>query len=82
MVGGLLVSQVLTLYFTPVYYIYLDKLRFGRLRWAEEDVGEADASRNGKAENGKAGHHPHLRNGEPAANGAEKVAPLVEAEVR
>ncbi len=31
-VGGLLVSQVLTLYFTPVYYIYLDKLRFGRSR--------------------------------------------------
>ena len=31
-VGGLLVSQVLTLYFTPVYYIYLDKLRFGRGR--------------------------------------------------
>jgi len=26
-VGGLLVSQALTLYFTPVYYIYLDKLR-------------------------------------------------------
>lgn len=31
-VGGLLVSQVLTLYFTPVYYLYLDKLRFGRVR--------------------------------------------------
>ena len=31
-VGGLLVSQVLTLYFTPVYYIYLEKLRFGRTR--------------------------------------------------
>jgi HAE1 family hydrophobic/amphiphilic exporter-1 len=26
-VGGLLVSQVLTLYFTPVYYYYLDKLQ-------------------------------------------------------
>jgi multidrug efflux pump subunit AcrB len=31
-VGGLLVSQVLTLYFTPVYYLYLDKLRFRRAR--------------------------------------------------
>ncbi len=35
-VGGLLVSQVLTLYFTPVYYIYLDKLRFRRTRKVEE----------------------------------------------
>jgi HAE1 family hydrophobic/amphiphilic exporter-1 len=35
-VGGLLVSQVLTLYFTPVYYLYLDKLRFRRKRVVEE----------------------------------------------
>ena len=31
MVGGLLVSQVLTLYTTPVVYLYIDRLRS---RWA------------------------------------------------
>ena len=42
MVGGLVFSQTLTLYITPIYYVYLDKLQhsfrnlFGRKRAAEE----------------------------------------------
>jgi len=36
-VGGLIVSQILTLYFTPVYYLYLDKLRFWRKDQDVED---------------------------------------------
>ncbi|MEZ7196019.1 efflux RND transporter permease subunit [Pseudodesulfovibrio karagichevae] len=45
-VGGLLVSQLLTLYFTPVYYMYLDAAQqklnrlFGRSRRAEAGAGE------------------------------------------
>ncbi len=38
-VGGLLLSQVLTLYFTPVYYLYLDKLRFSRSRPGDREPG-------------------------------------------
>ena len=37
-VGGLLVSQVLTLYFTPVYYLYLDKLRLRRSAAAADPI--------------------------------------------
>ena len=44
-VGGLIVSQVLTLYFTPVYYLYLDKLRFRKK--AREEAFEEPL--NGKA---------------------------------
>jgi multidrug efflux pump len=33
-VGGLMVSQVLTLYTTPVVYLYLDRLRlFSKRQW-------------------------------------------------
>jgi len=32
-VGGLLFSQVITLYITPVYYIYLDKLQGAFRKW-------------------------------------------------
>ena len=37
-VGGLLVSQTLTLYVTPVFYIYMERLqeRFARKKKAEE----------------------------------------------
>ena len=39
MVGGLLVSQVLTLYTTPVVYLYLDRLR----HWNRRRLGAAQA---------------------------------------
>ena len=44
-VGGLLVSQVLTLYTTPVIYLFFDRLaaKFSRLRAAEEDGGSVAA---------------------------------------
>jgi len=47
MVGGLLVSQVLTLFTTPVVYIYMDKLsefisRRPKGAWAKGVPGLAD----------------------------------------
>jgi multidrug efflux pump len=43
MVGGLLLSQVLTLYTTPVIYIFFDGLarRFGKREAQDQDTGEA-----------------------------------------
>src|SRR5262245_5232823 len=47
MVGGLALSQVLTLYTTPVVYLYLDRLQSwlnrGRRRQAPKPVEEATA---------------------------------------
>jgi HAE1 family hydrophobic/amphiphilic exporter-1 len=37
-VGGLLVSQVLTLFTTPVVYIYLDKLSNWRMKGSMKSV--------------------------------------------
>jgi HAE1 family hydrophobic/amphiphilic exporter-1 len=43
-VGGLLVSQLVTLYITPVFYIYLDKLQSKLTPHHEEAPLEADVS--------------------------------------
>ena len=48
-VGGLLVSQVLTLYTTPVIYLYLDRFRL----WAQQRWGGRRRLRGRVAEPGE-----------------------------
>jgi multidrug efflux pump len=43
MVGGLLVSQVLTVFTTPVVYLFFDRLANRRSRGSAEAVPEAAA---------------------------------------
>jgi Cu/Ag efflux pump CusA len=50
MVGGLVLSQALTLFTTPVIYLYLDRLneRIGRRRRPAEATGQGDAPPTGQ----------------------------------
>jgi multidrug efflux pump subunit AcrB len=43
-VGGLAVSQVLTLYTTPVVYIYFDRLQSWMMQGREKAAGAGDAA--------------------------------------
>ena len=43
-VGGLLVSQLLTLYTTPVVYLYLDRMRLRFLRMRHARPGRSQAA--------------------------------------
>jgi lipopolysaccharide export system protein LptC len=45
MVGGLLVSQALTLFTTPVVYLYLDRLSHWRTRSAAASAAPVSAVR-------------------------------------
>jgi Cation/multidrug efflux pump len=43
MVGGLIVSQALTLFTTPVVYLYLDRLSIAFARWGRSSDSDDEA---------------------------------------
>jgi HAE1 family hydrophobic/amphiphilic exporter-1 len=45
-VGGLVVSQFLTLYITPVYYVYLEAIRLRVGRWSRRAPDAGDSVRS------------------------------------
>jgi HAE1 family hydrophobic/amphiphilic exporter-1 len=47
MVGGLIVSQALTLFTTPVIYLYLDKLSNAFAGWGRSDNADQDRHADG-----------------------------------
>jgi multidrug efflux pump len=50
--GGLILSQVFTLYTTPVIYLYLDRLRFKLVKWSSRlpwNLPEGPAGQNGQS---------------------------------
>jgi multidrug efflux pump subunit AcrB len=44
-IGGLIVSQMLTLYTTPVVYLYLDRLGLAWERWRKKTVNRLHEER-------------------------------------
>ena len=46
--GGLILSQVFTLYTTPVIYLYLDRLRFKLVRWSAGLAWNRDSEQPGQ----------------------------------
>jgi hydrophobic/amphiphilic exporter-1 (mainly G- bacteria), HAE1 family len=56
-VGGLLFSQIVTLYITPVYYVYLDRLQRRVSSWKKKKKGQLVPASEALDEAALMGHH-------------------------